>query len=315
MPNFVKIAELHELPPGAGRAFPAGSRSIALFQVNGTIYALDNACPHRGGSLAGGGITEFAVACPLHAWRFDVRSGDCLSRPDRRVSSYAVELRDGAVLVDLPAAAPTASPAPPACASDSAAPAEYVTHELMVRFGAMGYVGRFAASQPLACSRGTRVVVQTSRGVEAGEVLVTRPQDEPSWDSQPKGGRILRLFGPEDQLLERGLRAGEERAFQACRQILAERGLPVELIDAEQLLDGETLVFYFLGDAPPQLADVKAELAHHYEARIEFRQFMERVAEGCGPGCGTAEAAGCGACGEGGCGADACNTCPVPHRS
>ncbi|MBI3465989.1 MAG: hypothetical protein HY000_23490, partial [Planctomycetes bacterium] len=67
--------------------------------------------------------------------------------------------------------------------------------------------------------------------------------------------------------------------------------IAVELVDAEQLLDGETIIFYFLGEATPALADVNAELAGQYESRIEFRQFMERVEAGCGPGCGT-DAAG-----------------------
>ena len=182
--------------------------------------------------------------------------------------------------------------------------------DVMVRFGAMGYVGRFEARGSIPCTRGTRVVVQTSRGTEVGEVLLGDMLHEPVWQSQPPAGRVLRALTPDDELLERGLREGERRAFEACRQILADRRMPVDLVDAEQLLDGETLVFYFLGEPPPQLAEIKQELASQYEARIEFRQFAERMEAGCGPGCGTDEAVGCGNCGDGGCGVgDACKTC------
>lgn len=107
---------------------------------------------------------------------------------------------------------------------------------------------------------------------------------------------------PEDELQERALREGEPRAFNACQQLLAERHMPVELIDVEQLLDGENIVFHFLGEPPPEMADLTQELADQYDARVEFRQFMERMEAGCGPGCGTDEAPGCGTGGEeGGC--------------
>ena len=118
------------------------------------------------------------------------------------------------------------------------------------------------------------------------------------------------------KLQERASREGEARAFNACRQLLDERQIAVELIDAEQLLDGETIFFYFLGDPPAEMADLVEELAKHYDARVEFRQFEAGLEAGCGPGCGTEAAPGCTSCDDGGCGTDAnCAVGPLRRQS
>ena len=69
--------------------------------------------------------------------------------------------------------------------------------------------------------------------------------------------------------------------------------------------DGQTLVFYFLGETSPELEALTAELADLYEAKVQFRKFAEAVTEGCGPGCGTADAPG------GGCGTSCGTSCAV----
>ena len=75
------------------------------------------------------------------------------------------------------------------------------------------------------------------------------------------------------------------------------------LLDVEQLFDGQSIYFYFLGDVPPEVEALTAELAEVYEAKVKMRQFSQALVEGCGPGCGT-EAAGQGACGT-------CTSCAV----
>jgi hypothetical protein len=76
-------------------------------------------------------------------------------------------------------------------------------------------------------------------------------------------------------------------------------------MDVEHLLDGRSLYFYFLGDVTPELDALTAELAERYDAVVRFRQFSETLEAGCGPGCGTEEAAGCGASAGG------CATCQL----
>lgn len=73
--EFVRIAEVAAVPPGSSRAVCVGRYEVALFNVAGAFYALENACPHQGGPIADGWVEGLTVTCPWHAWCFDLRSG------------------------------------------------------------------------------------------------------------------------------------------------------------------------------------------------------------------------------------------------
>jgi len=75
MSKFVRVASTAEIPPGTAKAFTVGDREIAVFHVGDRFYAIDNVCPHQGGPLAEGWLDGTLVACPWHAWCFDVRNG------------------------------------------------------------------------------------------------------------------------------------------------------------------------------------------------------------------------------------------------
>ena len=111
----------------------------------------------------------------------------------------------------------------------------------------------------------------------------------------------------QDELLAERLDRRRDEAYDACVALLAERGVPAVLTDVELLFDGRGLYFHFLGDPPPEAEALTAELAEAYEATAQIGRFAETLAEGCGPGCGTAEAKG-----QGGC--DSCSTCAVARR-
>jgi hypothetical protein len=82
---------------------------------------------------------------------------------------------------------------------------------------------------------------------------------------------------------------------------LKDRALDAVLIDVEHLFDGQSIYFYFLGEVTPEIEAVTGELAETYETKVRFREFVDAVERGCGPNCGTAEAAGCGPTGCGSC--------------
>ncbi len=96
-----RIAEVKDLSPGAGTLVDAAGRTLALFNVDGTLYALDNTCPHRGGPLAEGELDGPVVTCPWHGWRYDVTTGIRDGSPPVRVACYPVTIEDGAAYVDL----------------------------------------------------------------------------------------------------------------------------------------------------------------------------------------------------------------------
>ncbi len=102
MPKTVKIAQTSELSPGKGKVVEADGRSIALFNVEGTFYAIDNTCAHRGGSLGEGELNGDTVTCPLHGANFNVKTGEVTGPPaGTGVRSFAVKVEAGDVLVEL----------------------------------------------------------------------------------------------------------------------------------------------------------------------------------------------------------------------
>ncbi len=100
MAKLVKVATVGEIAPGTGRCVEVEGRQIALFNVGGTIHALDNTCPHRGGPLAEGDLDGTTVTCPWHAWQFDVTTGESLT-DDLVVARYDVEVNGEDVFVSL----------------------------------------------------------------------------------------------------------------------------------------------------------------------------------------------------------------------
>jgi nitrite reductase (NADH) small subunit len=91
---------VEDVPPGEGRAVTVAGRRVALFRAPGGWYALDAACPHRGGPLADGIVCDHAVICPLHERRFALATGAPLSGGDGTVA-HAVDVRGDRVYVTL----------------------------------------------------------------------------------------------------------------------------------------------------------------------------------------------------------------------
>ena len=98
----VRVAAAREVPPGAGCVVEAGGRTLALFNVDGSYHAIDNACPHRGGPLGDGDLDGPIVSCPWHGWRWDVTSGANANNPAVRVACFPASDAGGDVFVELP---------------------------------------------------------------------------------------------------------------------------------------------------------------------------------------------------------------------
>jgi len=91
---FVVVARASDIPPGQARAYAVRGRDIAVFNVAGRFYAIDNSCPHQGGPLAEGWIDGTIVTCPWHAWCFDVTSGDMTMGGYTSVDAFDVRIED-----------------------------------------------------------------------------------------------------------------------------------------------------------------------------------------------------------------------------
>jgi len=98
----IVVAKIEEVPAGQARVFEAGGRSVAVCNVAGTHYAIDNSCPHRGGPLGEGDVDGAVVVCPWHGWRWDVTTGANANNPAIRVPCFPVSVERGEILVELP---------------------------------------------------------------------------------------------------------------------------------------------------------------------------------------------------------------------
>jgi len=83
MPKRVTVAKLADLPPGQCLSVEAKDIGIALCNVGGTIYALDNICAHAGGPLGEGFLDGDCVECPWHGWRYN-QNGRAAGKPSNQ---------------------------------------------------------------------------------------------------------------------------------------------------------------------------------------------------------------------------------------
>jgi nitrite reductase (NADH) small subunit len=94
--KLVTVGRVGDVPEGRGATVELdGGKELALYNVGGEFFCVENFCPHKGAPLADGTLCGHTVECDWHGWRFDVRSGSCLNRPDEAVETYEVVIEDG----------------------------------------------------------------------------------------------------------------------------------------------------------------------------------------------------------------------------
>ncbi len=100
--EFVTVAPASEIPSGSARVFEVRGVSLALCNVEGGIYAIDNICTHDDGPLGNGRLQGCEIECPRHGARFDVRDGSVKRMPAAfPVRTYRTRIQDGKVQVEL----------------------------------------------------------------------------------------------------------------------------------------------------------------------------------------------------------------------
>ena len=91
----VIVGSTDALPPGRGATVELNDGTeVALFNVSGKFYAIENFCPHKGAPLADSRLYGHIVECELHNWRFDVTSGECFTKRSCSIESYEVVVED-----------------------------------------------------------------------------------------------------------------------------------------------------------------------------------------------------------------------------
>lgn len=124
-------------------------------------------------------------------------------------------------------------------------------------------------------SAGEKVIVETARGLEFGEI-VTPNREVPDEQITTPLKKVLRRASPKDEEQVGIHRAKESEAFATCEQKIAEHELPMSLVGAEYTFDGQKLIFYFTAENRVDFRELVRDLASTFKTRIELRQIGVR---------------------------------------
>jgi len=95
-----KLVKKNVLKPQSGMVVMVENYPIALFNLNGEYIAMDNTCPHQGGSLGMGELKGDIVRCPWHGWKFNCRTGAAIHNSEIVVQRYSVFEKDDGIYLD-----------------------------------------------------------------------------------------------------------------------------------------------------------------------------------------------------------------------
>lgn len=193
-------------------------------------------------------------------------------------------------------------------------------NEFLVAHGKNGAFGRFVADDPMSLGRGDRVVIETGRGLELGEVLCPANDRHVQFLHGASPGRLLRPANLQDQRSAQTFRSLADTLFADARALAVSLHVDCEVLDVEVLFDGRRAILQYLGNAGDLPALVDALHERHgidvlAESLVPTRDEPEG-AGGCGkPDCGrTGGGGGCTTCGsDGGCGT--CGSAKVDMRN
>ena len=102
MAEFTKVASTADLAPGEAKCVEVAGKKIALFNLEGSFYAIDDTCTHRGGPLSEGEVSGEEVTCPWHGAIYNIKTGAVLGPPAARgVASYPVRVQGSDVEVEV----------------------------------------------------------------------------------------------------------------------------------------------------------------------------------------------------------------------
>jgi len=148
--------------------------------------------------------------------------------------------------------------------------------KFVVRYGAMRLLGVFAPSGEAAYRRGSRVIVRTDRGLEAGEVLGEATERTLAALKSPIEGPLLRQMTADDMNELRRIQEQAREECATCERCIAAAGLEMELVDVEHVFGGERIVVYYLAEGRVDFRQLVKTLAGEFQTRVEMRQIGVR---------------------------------------
>ena len=102
MSEWYKITEVENIPQMGSRKVEIGEVEIAIFKTrDGSIFAINNVCPHKKGKLSEGLVHDKQVTCPLHSWEIDLTTGEALGNDSGCTGVYETKIEDGIVYLKI----------------------------------------------------------------------------------------------------------------------------------------------------------------------------------------------------------------------
>lgn len=97
--TYRKVAAVGDVPPGCGIQVTIENDDLALFNVGGEFFVIDDLCPHRGAPLSQGFLEQDKVFCPLHCFDFNLKTGESQVASHLRVATYPTKTENGDIFV------------------------------------------------------------------------------------------------------------------------------------------------------------------------------------------------------------------------
>ena len=98
----VNMGTLADVPPGKILEKKIMARRVAVVNENGNLFGIESDCKHMRASLAKGKITDGIVTCPWHGWKYDLKTGNCLTVDKFQLKKYEIEIEDDQIFLLLP---------------------------------------------------------------------------------------------------------------------------------------------------------------------------------------------------------------------
>jgi cell fate regulator YaaT (PSP1 superfamily) len=143
-----------------------------------------------------------------------------------------------------------------------------------VRFKRAGKIYYFDPGD-LDVQAGQKVIVETVRGIELGDVAVG-PKMVREEDVVAPLKQVIRIATPEDIATEKENKEKEKKAFDICQEAIAKHNLEMKLVDVEYTFDANKVIFYFTADGRVDFRELVKDLASIFKTRIELRQIGVR---------------------------------------
>ena len=165
----------------------------------------------------------------------------------------------------------------------------------VVRYGAMKLIAEYRNGADIKAGCGTRMIARTHRGTEVVEMMTTTCTNAGCGKSLTRqemreyidnsggtdfpfytNGRIIRIATVEDLNKQSAIQNEKPRYLRSCKQLIEEFGLAMKLVDAEPILGGELLTFYYMAEQRVDFRELVKRLAAEFSSRIEMRQVGAR---------------------------------------